>query len=58
MFAICAGILAVAHNIHIYPRGTTYDDFSGQSFRFFEIIIYFIDICDLVHAVEAMIGVC
>ena len=35
--------------------GATYDDFSGQFFRIFEIIFCFVfRICDLVHAVEAM----
>ena len=35
-----------------------YDDFSGQSFRTFEIIIFcfVVAIRDLVHAVEAMYG--
>ena len=39
-------------------RDATYDAFSGQFFRTFEIIIFCFDvaICDLVHAVEAMHG--
>ena len=39
-------------------RGATYDDFSGQFFRIFEIIIvcFVVAICDLVHVVEAMYG--
>ena len=39
-------------------RGATYDDFSGQFFRIFEIIIFcfVVAICDLVHTVEAMYG--
>ena len=34
------------------------DDFSGQFFRIFEIIIFclVVAICDLVHAVEATYG--
>ena len=34
------------------------DDFSGQLFRIFDIIIFcfVVAICDLVHAVEAMHG--
>ena len=45
--------------VHIsFPRGATYDDFSCQYVRIFEIIIfcYVLAICDLVHAVEAMYG--
>ena len=36
----------------------TQDDFRGQFFRIFEIIIFcfFVAICYLVHAVEAMYG--
>ena len=40
----------------LISRGATQDDFSGQYFRIFEIIIFcsVIPICDLVHYVEAM----
>ena len=36
--------------------GATYDDFSGQIFRIFEIIIFcfVVAICDLVHDVETI----
>ena len=39
-------------------RGATEDDYSGQFFRIFEIIIFcfVIAICDLLHAVEATYG--
>ena len=39
-------------------RGATWDDFSGQFFRIFEITIFrfVVAICDLVHAVEATYG--
>ena len=35
-------------------RGATYNDFSGQFFRIFEIIIFcfVVAICELVHDVE------
>ena len=38
------------------PRGATKDDFSGQFFHIFEIIIFcfVVAIYDLVHAVKAM----
>ena len=41
-----------------YTRGATKDDFCGQFFRIFEIIIFcfVVAICDLVHTVEAMYG--
>ena len=37
---------------------TTYDDFRGQFFRIFEVIMicFVVAICDLVHAVKAMYG--
>ena len=37
-------------------RGATLDDFSGQFFRVFEIIIFrfVVAICDLVHDVETI----
>ena len=37
-------------------RGATYDDFRGQFFRIFEIIIscFVVAICDLVHDVETI----
>ena len=37
-------------------RGATYDDFSGQFFRIFEITIFcfIVAICDLVHDVETI----
>ena len=37
-------------------RGATYDNFSGQFFRIFEIIIccFVVAICDLVHDVETI----
>ena len=40
----------------IYTWGPTEDDFSGQIFLIFEIIIFcfVVAICDLVHAVEAI----
>ena len=43
--------------IWLKARSATKDDFSGQFFLFFEIIIIFcfvVAICDLVQAVEAM----
>ena len=38
------------------PRGATWDDFSGQCFRIFEIIIFcfVVAICDLVHDVSTI----
>ena len=38
-------------------RVATYDDFSGQFFRIFEIIIFcfVVVICDLVHDVETIV---
>ena len=38
------------------PRGATQDDFSGQCFRTFDIIIFcfVVAICDLVHDVETI----
>ena len=49
--------------IYIYvtvekTRGAKEDDFSGQFFHFFEIIIFcfVVAICDLVHAVESTYG--
>ena len=40
----------------IESRGATYDDFSGQFFRIFEIIIFcfVFAICDLVQDVETI----
>ena len=42
--------------IFLKSRGATSDDFSGQFFPIFEIILFcfVVAICDLVHAVEAM----
>ena len=42
--------------IAIATRGATEDDFSGQFFRIFEIIIFccLVAICDLVHDVETI----
>ena len=42
--------------LQIYARGATYDDFSGQFFRIFQIIIFcfVVAVCDLVHDVKAM----
>ena len=42
----------------LISRGATYDDFSGQYFGIFGIIIFcsVVPICDLVHDVEAMYG--
>ena len=39
-------------------RSATLDDFSGQFFRIFEIIIFCFVVakCDLVHAVDATYG--
>ena len=39
-----------------YARGETQDDFSGQFFRIFEIIIFcfVVTICDLVHNVTTI----
>ena len=39
-----------------YTWGATYDDFSGQCFRIFEILIFcfVVAICDLVHDVETI----
>ena len=39
-----------------YSRGATLDDFSGQFFRIFEIIIFCcaVAICDLVHDVKTI----
>ena len=36
------------------------EDFSGQFFHIFEIIIFYfvVDICDLVHDVEALYSLC
>ena len=58
--------LAVAHTIQCKAfevqvsntRGATKDDFSGQVFRIFGIIIFcfVVAICGLVHAVEAIFG--
>ena len=43
-------------SLHSCSRGATYDDFSGQFFRIFEIIIFccVVAICDLVHDVETI----
>ena len=40
----------------LISRGATLDDFSGQFFRIFEIIIFcfVVAICDLVHDVETI----
>ena len=37
-------------------RGATWDDFSGQWFRFFEIIIFcfLVILCDVVHDVKTI----
>ena len=42
--------------LYLKSRGATQDDFSGQFFRIFEIIIFcfVIAICDLVHDVETI----
>ena len=39
-----------------FSRGATYDDFSGQYFRIFEIIIccFVVAICNLMHDVETI----
>ena len=41
----------------IFSRGTTYDGFSGQFFRIFEIKLFcfVVALSDLVHDVEAII---
>ena len=48
-------IIKLVYCIHKAWCGTL-DDFSGQFFRIFEIIIFcsIVVICDLVHSVEAM----
>ena len=42
--------------MQLYTRGETYDDFSGQFFHIFEIIMlcFVVAICDLVHDVETI----
>ena len=42
--------------ISTFSQGATKDDFSGQFFRIFEIIIFccVVAICDLVHDVETI----
>ena len=49
-----AGFLATRHIIKLaITRGATYNNFSGQFFHIFEIIIFcfLVAICDLVHDV-------
>ena len=43
-------------NVKAIVRGATKDDFSGQFFRIFEIIMFccVVAICDLVHDVETI----
>ena len=43
-------------SFRVLAWGAKWDDFSGQFFRIFEIIIFcfVVAICDLVHSVEAM----
>ena len=41
-----------------YQGVTTYDDFSGQCFRIFEIICFVAAICDLVHDVDTIHDLC
>ena len=51
-----ASLLGAQHYIASLARGATWDDFSGQLFCIFEIIIFcfVVAICDLVHDVETI----
>ena len=44
----------------VYSRGAKYDGFSGQFFRIFEIIIFcfVVAMCDIMHDVDAIHGLC
>ena len=52
----CTLLVCSSYNLLIISRAATYDGFSGQYFRIFEIIIFcfFVHICVQVHDVEAI----